>query len=229
MAGSSSAIGNTATLNLILGIFLKLLGFFVVLYVYTDVDPDKARLAEESLRERFNVSVVLVPEKDRIGQSADPSRQIAFHNREQAGRAMARIEAAMKSQIGLLATSYDREDGALVLRVPADVALDLGGRLARSPDFADILVATLNTQKAPEMAFSVEAIIKGPADNSDEWMRAVSLFIQKLVARQYPAAWLMTGYQEQAGPPVLELRIHPLYSKPALSPVVPEAGDRVQS
>lgn len=197
---SSSVLGNTATLNLVLGIFLKLLGFFVVLYSYTDIDPTKAKLAEDSLRERFSVSVSLTP--DIKGSTFVDTPAV-----ESQGRAMDHIATAMKTQISFLASEYDLQNNVLLLRVPAEVAMDIGDKLARSPDFADIFINTLQTQKSPNMTYRVDAIIKGEAAQNDMLMRSVSLFIQKLIARNYSPDNLMIGYQKQTGKPVLELRI----------------------
>lgn len=200
IGGSSSSIGNTTTLNLILGIFLKLLGFFVVLYVFTDVDPDKARLAEESLKERFNISVTLT--NDIHGTSSENSHSIA----QGMGRAFQEIDTAMKTQVDFLSTEYQAQNHVLLLRVPAEIALDIGMDRARSFDFPKILVDTLLKQRPPQQAaYQVEAVVSG-ADR-DALMRAVSLFIQKMIAFGYPVEQLVIGYEESAIKPVLELRI----------------------
>lgn len=200
MAGQSSSIGNTATLNLILGIFLKLLGFFVVLYVYTDIDPGKAKMAEESLKDRFNISISLTPqETEGKRSSSDPSVTLGM------GRAYQEIDTAMKSQIDFLSSEYLADSHVLVLRVPANIALDIGSDRARSFDFVKVFVDTLNTQKSPDAHYMVEAVVSG--ENKNELMRAVSLFVQKMLAYNYPVDDLMIGYNDRVEKPVLELRI----------------------
>lgn len=200
IGGSSSSIGNTATLNLILGIFLKLLGFFVVLYVFTDVDPDKARLAEESLKERFNISVTLT--KEIQGTGNENSHSIT----QGMGRAFQEIDTAMKTQVDFLSTEYQAQNHVLLLRVPAEIALDIGMDRARSFEFPKILVDSLLKQRVQNQSpYQVEAVVSG-ADR-DALMRSVSLFIQKMIAFGYPVERLVIGYEDSAIKPVLELRI----------------------
>lgn len=199
MVGGSSSIGNTATLNLILGIFLKLLGFFVILYVYTDVDPGKARLAEHSLKERFNISVSLTD--DIAGERLNADHSVT----QGMGLSYQEIDTEMKAQIDFLSSEYQAQNDVLILRVPAHIALDIGADRARSFEFPKILVNTLLTQKAANKHYQVEAVVAG--NNKDELMRSVSLFVQKLIAYRYPVEQLMIGYRDSNEKPVLELRI----------------------
>lgn len=199
MAGRSSAIGNTATLNLILGVFLKLLGFFVILYIYADVDPGKARLAEESLKERFNISVSLTD--DIEGTRLNNAHSIT----QGMGRSYQEIETTMKTQIDFLSSEYHARNHVLVLRMPAEIALDIGTDRARSFEFPKILADTLLQQKSSTVHFHLEAVVSGA--NKDMLMRSISLFIQKMISYQYPVDYLSIGYEESDLKPALELRI----------------------
>lgn len=198
MVGKSSSVGNAATLNLILGVFLKLLGFFVVLYVYADIDPIKARQAEESLKERFNISVSLVP--NTSGSDQEQGNAVM----QMMGRSYQAIDTEMKTQIDFLSSEYQAHSHVLVLRVPAHIALDLDGMRAQSFEFADILIKTLQEQSGRNR-YAVEAVAIG--SEHDALMRSVSLFVQKMVARQYPPELLAVGFKEQNTKPMLELRI----------------------
>ena len=198
MASGGQPGGNTATLNLILGVFLKLLGFFVVLYGFNEIDPVKAHQAEASIKDRFNISVSLTPIVSGLTKTADAPVQTK-------GRAYSEIEEELKTQVDLLSSRYEADSDTLVLRLPASVVLSFEGKPATSPDFASTLAATLEIQRGKDSKFNLEIIADG---NDDEALIAsVSLFVQKMLGTGYPRDLLTIGYQDGQSDPMVEFRV----------------------
>lgn len=197
-AGGGSSSGNSATLNLILGVFLKLLGFFVVLYGFTEVDPLKARQAEMSIQERFNINVSLIPS---IGGKS-PSNTAIVQTR---GRSYEGLEKELKAQVDFLSSEYVAHNNTMILRVPANVVLPLDGNREKSPDFAAILSKTLDEQHGDGSHFTLQIVASGA--DEDALVRGVSVFVEKMVAERYPAKLLAIGYKKSTEVPVIELHI----------------------
>jgi len=197
MAGTGPA-GNTATLNLILGVFLKLLGFFVLLYGYTEVDPVKAHKAELSIQQRFNISVNLMPE--HLGVSKISTAPVQTQ-----GRSYEAISSEMKSQVDFLSSEYDANSDTLILRVPLNVVLPVDDKPAKSANFAEILTQTLDSQHAADSVFAIEIVTIGKDDTA--LVAAASLFVQKMLSESYPRDLLTIGYQAKDQDPMIEFRI----------------------
>jgi hypothetical protein len=195
----SSQVANKATLNLILGVFLKLLGFFVVMYTYTDISPTKARQAEESLHQRFNISVSFLHEmaKNTADSSLSPVQD--------EGRSFNQIKDALKTQVDFLSTQYQASSKTLILTLPAEILFPLNGNAAKSPDFARTLANTLQQQGSATLRYKIEIIANG-SDN-ETLIKEVSRFAQKLLAADYPEKDLTTGYKETIDAPTVDLRL----------------------
>lgn len=200
MAGVPGQSARTSTLNLMLGIFLKLLGFFVVLYTYTDINPTKVQKVEESLKERFNISVSLAP----VLSGMDPSVRAPLVQTK--GRAYSNIENDMKTQVDFLSSQYNIDSNTLVLRVPAEMAMTIDGQEPKSGNFAKILADTLENQSSEGNVFAIEMILSGP--DATAKMRDISLFVQKMIGENYPQDLMTIGYAESSQKPTLEIRIH---------------------
>lgn len=198
MAGSLIGGGRTATLNLMVGIFLKLLGFFVVLYSYAEINPVKVKQAEQSLAERFNISVALMDEKDVEQEKVTAPVQ-------QSGRAYREITEKLQTQVDFLSTETQADSDTLVLRLPAATALSFEGREAQDPDFAAKLANVLTAQNASGFAYQLQVAAIG--SNNIDLMRPLGGFAKQMVDAGYPAPLITIGYQFTVQDPVLELRI----------------------
>lgn len=186
MAGQAATGSATATYNLMLGIFLKLLGIFVVLYSLAETDPLKARQAEQSLNQRFNIAVSLTKPQD-----------------EAKTRSYKAIEDELETKVDFLSSHYEADSDTLVLRLPADIVLSLNGKAAQSPGFAKFLSETLRKKNAQK--FKLEIIVSGA--QGDPLMRGVSLFVQKMIAQDYPENLLTIGYVQTDELPRIEFRL----------------------
>lgn len=196
----SSGFATKATLNLILGVFLKLLGFFVVMYTYTDINPIKARQAEESLRQQFNVSVSLLREE---GKGDSPHIQPQALQKE--GRSFKAIREQLKTQLDFLSSRYLADSDRLMLSVPAEYVVTLDDNPPKSPRFVPILVTTLGQQRGENSTYAVEIIIAG--NDRAELTRQVSILVQKMIALDYPAELLTIGYRESDAPPAVDFYV----------------------
>lgn len=196
----SAQVANKSTLNLILGVFLKLLGFFVVMYTYTDTNPLKARQAEESLRQQFNISVSLLRDESK-GDNA----LIANQAMQKEGRSYIAIQEEMKTQLDFLSTNYLAESNVLVLSVPAEYVLSLNGIPAKSVNFIPILISTLQKQRNDQTDYALEIVANG--NDQAQLTRAVSILVQKLIAVDYSPALLTIGYNESDDSPTVDFRI----------------------
>lgn len=196
----SAQVANKATLNLILGVFLKLLGFFVVMYTYTDVNPVKARQAEESLRQQFNISVSLMREESK-GNNPILSNQVL----QKEGRSYIAIREELKTQLDFLSSRYLADSNQLVLSVPAEYAVALNDHPAKSPHFAAILSETLRRQAKDDIRYTTEIVVTGR--DASELTRVVSVLVQQMIAADYPPELLSIGYAENDGPPMVEFHV----------------------
>lgn len=192
----SSQVANKATLNLILGVFLKLLGFFVVLYTYTDINPIKAHQVEESLRERFNISVSLINDRGAADTSLETLNQ---------GRSFTRIKDSLSTEVDFLSSKLLSTSNTMVLTVPAEFIVSINDALPKSPEFAKALSKTLLAERNNKSVYALELIING----SDQQLlsRQISLFVQKMIAVGYPSELLTIGYNETTDEPTVDLRI----------------------
>jgi uncharacterized protein YlxP (DUF503 family) len=195
----SSQVANKSTLNLVLGVFLKLLGFFVVLYTYTDINPIKAKQAEESIRERFNISISLLQENDTKN---DIEASLLM---QEAGRSFNEISEALKTEVDFLSSHYLAADNTLILKIPAEVAVKLPNKIQKSPKFANLLTDTLAVHKNKKFNYDVQIIINGAEEQI--LMQAVSLFVQKMASLNYPENLLTIGYEFSTDEPTIEFRI----------------------
>jgi len=200
MEYGSAQVANKATLNLILGVFLKLLGFFVVMYTYTDTNPMKARMAEESLRQQFNISVSLLRDEAK-GDSPLNAHQAM----QKEGRSYIAIREALKTQLDFLSSEYRADSNMLMLSIPAEYVVSIDGQSPKSPRFALTLVSTLLKQGNDKTDYAVEVVIKGSAES--ELTRAVSIFVQQMIAVDYPESLLAIGYEQSDAAPVVEFHI----------------------
>lgn len=200
MERGSSQVANKATLNLILGVFLKLLGFFVVMYTYTDTNPTKARQAEESLRQQFNISVSLMRDESK-GDSIQPAGQVM----QKEGRSYIAIREELASQLDFLSASYRAETNQLILQVPAEYVLALDGQAAKSPRFASILTEILLKQRNDKTDYALEIIAQG--NDTRQMTRALSVFVQKMVQVNYPSSLMTIGYESNDDEPMIEFRV----------------------
>jgi hypothetical protein len=198
MAGSHQ-VANKATLNLILGVFLKLLGFFVVMYTYTDTSAIKAHQAEESLHKRFDITVSFL---HNMAQNTAASSQAPV---QEDGRSFNQIRDALKSQIDFLSTQYQATSKTLILTLPASTVFPLNGQPAKSPDFAGILARTMKEQRTSAFRYKLEIVSEGP-DNS-LMIKDVSLFAEKILGENYPEKDLTIGYSDATTEPTIELRL----------------------
>ena len=196
----SSQVANKATLNLILGVFLKLLGFFVVMYTYTDISPLKAKQAEESLHQRFNISVTFLSDmaKNTVAASPDPVQE--------EGRSFNRIKDALKTQVDFLSTQYEASSKTLILTLPAEIVLSLNGNSAKSPDFARTLVETLQHESNSKFRYKLEVVAKG--NDHENLLRQISRFGQKILAAEYSEKDLTIGYNESNDAPTIDIRLN---------------------
>ena len=203
MARDFETNSQTTHYNLMLGVFLKLLAFFIILYIYADIDPVKLSKAETSVKEQFNVSVSL--SLNTGGPTAQTERRVA----ETAGYSLQNIDTAMRAQFDMLSTRFDRANDTMILRIPARIALAYDNRLPNSPAFAEIFTHTLGTQRNERYSYQVELIAAGGESRS--MMRAISVLARQMQCHDYPGDLLTIGYaDEDVTSPVLEIRIKPV-------------------
>jgi len=198
MAASLGGGSRTATLNLMLGIFLKLLGFFVVLYTYAEANPVKTQQAEESLRQRFSISVSLA-------DLANDQRNASSPLVPDQGRSYNDLANKLKAQIDFLSSQYIARNDVLILTLPARTAMAVGGNPAESPEFIKMLVRTIVHQRTENYKYAAELIVSG--EDQKNLMGEVSLLAQRMIAYDYPARLVTIGYKKDKGEPLLEIRL----------------------
>lgn len=195
MAGQ--ATGQRETTYLIMfSLFLKLLGFFVVLYSYAEFDPNKVKAAEHSIQQRFNIALHLPLTEVKGGQNLTSA--LAVQN---AGRAYNELSTELKTQIDFLSTQIDARRGVLILSVPAHIALSFDGQTAKSPQFASVLVEALKKNQPKGMVYKMQIIAKGSP--RDELMRTLGNFVQEIVSDDYAPRYLTIGFEDDANEPTL--------------------------
>ncbi len=183
MAGPS---GSNATLVITLGLFLKLLGLFVVLFSYAELEPVKTRKVESSLQDRFGIN--LTTPMDRGGKVTQAPLIV-----QQLGNSYDSIEKELMTQMDFLSTEDIALSDRLVLSFPPNIALTLDNVPAKSPDFAASLTDILQSQKPQGFVYLVT--ITGQNGQAPVMMRALGDFVQKMVAAGYPANIMSIGYK----------------------------------
>jgi hypothetical protein len=168
-----------------LGIFLKILGFFIVLYSFSEAVPNKVAKAEQSLQHRFNINIKLPTIKS--GMQATTLSAV-----QNIGRSYDEIESDLKTQIDLFSTERAAHSNELILKVPADQVLTLNGQIPKSPEFDKVLVKTLNKNKPQGAEYHVAIV--GTDGKSDAMMRGLGDFAQTMVADNYPEPLVTIGY-----------------------------------
>jgi hypothetical protein len=193
MAGSSSS-----TMAITLGLFLKLLGLFVVLVSYAEMEPDKTRKVEYSLQDRFGINLTTPRDKNGLSKQAPMIVQ-------QLGNSYDSIEKELTTQMDFLSTEDIALSDRLVLSFPATIALTMNGVPAKSPDFAASLTRILQAQKPANYHYTVT--FTGENGDAQVVMRGLGDFVQKMVAAGYPAADMSIGYRETDRPSQQNLMI----------------------
>lgn len=191
--------GRTSSLLLTLGIFLKLLGFFIVLFSYAEFEPSKLQQAEFSLKQRFNVTI---PVLDRAVAGRDVISLAPVQNM---GQIFDGIESDLRGTIDFMAVSRRVETGDLSLTVRADQIFDLNDTWAKSPGFAGLLNRSLQKNRAKNMFYTLEIVSAGGQD--DILMRANGHFAQKMVVAGFNQRHLSIGHEHKRGVPTVTLRI----------------------
>ena len=181
----SNVLGSSANRVITLGIFLKILGFFVVLYSFSEAVPNKVAKAEQSLQHRFSINIALP--KTTSGQQATTMSAV-----QNIGRSYDDIAADLKTQIDLFSTERVTRNKELIMRIPADQVLTLNGNAPKSYDFDKTLVSILKKNK-PQNAEYHLAIV-GTDGKSDDMMRGLGDFAQQVVADNYPEPLVTIGY-----------------------------------
>ena len=187
MAGPA---GSNSTLVLTLGIFLKLLGFFVVLVSYSTLEPLKSRQAQYSLQDRFGINLGLPLERGGLSKQSPMVVQ-------QQGRSYDILRKELMTQMDFLSTENVATSDRLSLSLPMDIVLGLNGAPAKSPELADRLSAILKTQKPDHMQYQVTII--GQNGDPVAVLHALGEFVQKMVATDYPSKFLTIGYTTVRG------------------------------
>jgi hypothetical protein len=184
MTGSS---GSNSALVITLGLFLKLLGLFVVLVSYADFEPLKTRKVEYSLQDRFGINLTSL--KERHGTSVQAPMIV-----QQLGSSYDAIEKELTSQMDFLSTEDIALSDRLMLSFPARIALSIDNVPAKSPDFASSQTKILQTQKPANYHYIVT--ITGQNGNPQAMMRALGDFVQKMIAAGYAANDMSIGYAQ---------------------------------
>lgn len=184
------ATGQKQTTYLVMfSLFLKLLGFFVVLFSYAQYDPMRTQAVEQSLHEQFNININLPMMHATSGK--DQMSPMAVQN---AGRSYDQLTKELKTQIDFLSTETDARRGVLTLSVPANLVLQMDGQPAKSPGFATSLVDTLKKNQPEGAVYRLQIIAKG--SQHDAMMRSVGDFVQSLVAYNYAPRYLTIGFED---------------------------------
>ncbi len=190
MAGT----GNRATSQMItLGIFLKLLGFFVVMFTYAEFEPIKVKQAEYSLQQRFNIALPLPDLK-----SGDDA--LNLYPVQALGRSFHTLDTELQTELDFLSSKRNAETNELVLELRADQILDLGGKPAKSQNFAVVLTQALKANTPAGHVFHLDIVTKGGAP--DDMMRGAGLFVQKMIVAGFPQKSLMIGHESASKPSV---------------------------
>lgn len=198
---SARTLGNkTITMNLMLGVFLKLLGFFVIMYSYAEINPIKAEKAEESLKQRFNVSVSLY---SAVKESIDGT--LTEGANVNGGGAYAHIQQQLMREFGLPPGKYIAQDDILVMRIPAGNVLSIDNITPENPGFANNFSRLLLEQNTDKFRYAVEIIVLG--NNGNALMRSISEFANEMSVAGYPDRLLTIGLKAQENTPQLEIRI----------------------
>jgi hypothetical protein len=180
-----SPSGSNSTQLITLGIFLKILGFFVVLVSYAELEPIKTRQVENSLRSQFGMNLLLPIEKGGVLAQAPMIVQ-------QSGRSYDVIREKLMTQIDFLSAEDVVLNDRLTMTLPAAIVLALDSRMPKSPQFAQQLADVLTTQK-PEL-YSYTITLTGTGGAEQEMMRGLGDFAQKLIATGYPAQKITISY-----------------------------------
>lgn len=188
MAGQASGQRDTTYL-IMFSLFLKLLGFFVVMYSYAEFDPAKVQAAEQSLQQRFNISLHLPV--DMIKNGAHLMSPLAIQN---SGRSYVELSTELKTQIDFLSSEIDARRGVLILTVPARLLMAVDGQSAKSPNFASVFVETLKKNQPDNMIYKMQII--GKSRNQDVMMRSLGDFVQSIVSQDYPPRYLTIGFED---------------------------------
>lgn len=199
----SSPSGSNATQLITLGIFLKILGFFVVLFSYTELEPIKNRQVESSLQSRFGINLTLAKDKGGLLSRAPMIVQ-------QQGRAYDRIRQELLTQIDFISTEDITTSDRMRLVLPADIGLSLKNNMAKSPQLPEQLVQILKTQKADKFHYQLLIKVIGRSQDID-LMRALGEFAQKFVASGYSSDLITIGImnKDQAPELLIEIRSVP--------------------
>src|SRR5690554_916369 len=99
MAGTGNR-GNSQMITL--GIFLKLLGFFVVMFTYAEFEPIKVKQAEYSLQQRFNITLPIPDLK-----SGDDS--LNLYPVQALGRSFHTLDTELKTELDFLSSRRNAE------------------------------------------------------------------------------------------------------------------------
>ncbi len=199
MIGHDSGQQNTTYL-IMFSLFLKLLGFFVVLYSYAEFEPSKIQAVEQSLQQRFNITLHLPDLAAKSGKSQTTPWAI-----QNAGRSYIEIEKELKTQMDFLSTEIDSRRGILTLSVPADIVLDMESHPAKSPGFAASLIETLKRNQPEKAVYRMQIVAKG--SERDLMMRSLGNFVQSIIANDYSPRYLTIGYDDYSETPTVDFVI----------------------
>jgi hypothetical protein len=191
--------GRTSSLLLMLGIFLKLLGFFIVLFSYAEFEPNKMRQAEFSLKQQFNVSI---PLSDMVRSGRDIVNLAPVQN---LGHAYDNLEAELKTQMDLLAVERRMKSGDMTLTIRADQILDMNGQLAKGRSFPEALYKTMEKNRPHGVLFMLDIVARGPDKNI--LMRGIGDFAQNMIVAGHNQKFLSIGYENSRDEPVVVVRI----------------------
>jgi hypothetical protein len=185
MIGSGS---RAATLSITLGIFLKLLGFFVIMFCYADFEPNKVKQAEYSLQRRFNIALPFPTEKS----GAD---SLSPHAVQEQGRSYHDLQEDLKAEFDFFSSQTRSNESELILELNAD---QIFGSNAKSPNFAAGLTKMLEANTTENYVFNVEIVAVG--GEADEMMSNVGSFVQKMIVAGFPQKYLTIGYESGKKP-----------------------------
>lgn len=181
-------------------LFLKLLGFFVVLYSYADREPVKAEAVEQSLMQQFNVSISAEFTPVKSGRHVLTPTAV-----QNLGNAYQAISTELKTDVDFLSTEIRAKDNTMRMTLPADILLAFNGNSAKSPSFAHELVYALKKHRTGDFVYNVQMIVRG--EQADELMRAGGEFIQYMVAQDYAPRYLEIGFKDDSDPPEVDIVI----------------------
>lgn len=190
--------GRASTLMVTLGIFLKLLGFFVVMFTYAEFEPIKVKQAEYSLQQRFNVTLPLPDLK-----SGEES--LNLFPVQNLGRAFHVLEEELKTELDIFSTRVAARENELALVFSANQILDLNGKPARSPNFAPVLSRILRKNTPQNFVLQLDIVAQG--SDTASLMRETGVFVQKMIVAGYPQKEMIIGYEHGTKKPTVKLII----------------------